>query len=87
MHYYCIIEDVFTNGQIKIRDLLISKGVKAAHCLKFDASNKLLQLNYATGQFEIGPSRFYNLPLQDAGIDADILNLTRNDIFIIMLLN
>ena len=75
-----IFKDVFTNGQIKIRYFLISKGVKAAHCLKIDASNLLLQLNYETGQFEMGPSPTYNLQSKDAGTDAGKLNLTINDI-------
>ena len=66
-----IIEEVFTNGQINIKDFSISNGVNFAHCLKIDATYKLLQSNYETSQFEVGPSPADNFELKDSYSSAD----------------
>ena len=52
-----------TNGtwtqQEKLNDYLVTKGVKATHCLDINNTTKLLELHYDDLDFEQGPAPYY----------------------------
>ena len=57
-----------TNGtwtqQEKLNDYLVTKGVKATHCLDINNTTKLLELHYDDLDFEQGPAPYYYLKLK-----------------------